>query len=391
MTINGWLLRPMSEWLRQWQLGLLDDINNLRINSLCRLTHRGAHRGRVMSLPKGRLAHIHPPLSHIMSYGGDRKPSSSLLVANRAFHWPNHRRQKKSASVKRVIHWLVWLTLLCVVAAQAAETTTYVLTDDQGTVLAKTDAHGNIIARYDYRPYGAPVSGSLPGGPGYTGHVNDPDLGLVYMQARYYDPIGHMLSVDPIRLAPGNIFKFNRYAYANNNPNRFIDPDGRNVVTALGGVATETWNALNGRGFDGPMVMGALADGYNGEGDGFASAAFQDVTTLVPTGALAGTAIKVSRLTYKAVKVANVARANKIVHIFSQSRHNLAGLAKALGGEGKAFKAIEKATGKAVDTSKAGRFETTVKVGGEQVTVRGSVVDGKVKIGTAFIKEELKR
>jgi RHS repeat-associated protein len=34
---------------------------------------------------------------------------------------------------------------------------------------------------------------------GYTGHVNDPELGLTYMQARYYDPIAaRFLSGDPV-------------------------------------------------------------------------------------------------------------------------------------------------------------------------------------------------
>lgn len=52
----------------------------------------------------------------------------------------------------------------------------------------------------------------------------------------------------------------------------------------------------------------------------------------------------------------------------------------------KGLRAIEKATSKAVDVSRAGKFETVVKVGREQVTVRGSVVDGQVIIGTAFVK-----
>ncbi|WP_161487801.1 RHS repeat-associated core domain-containing protein, partial [Rhodanobacter sp. FW104-R8] len=96
------------------------------------------------------------------------------------------------------------------------------------TVLAKTDAQGNITATYDYAPYGSQAMGAAPNGPGYTGHVNDPDTGLVYMQARYYDPsVGRFLSVDPARPAAGNSFNFNRYDYANNNPINHTDPDGR--------------------------------------------------------------------------------------------------------------------------------------------------------------------
>ena len=66
---------------------------------------------------------------------------------------------------------------------------------------------------------------------GYTGHVGD-NTGLVYMQARYYDPvIGRFYSNDPVDAlghlsTPNGIHGFNRYAYANNNPYKFTDPTG---------------------------------------------------------------------------------------------------------------------------------------------------------------------
>jgi uncharacterized protein RhaS with RHS repeats len=48
------------------------------------------------------------------------------------------------------------------------------------------------------------------------------------MQARYYDPvIGRFYSNDPIGFR--DVHSFNRYAYANNNPYKYIDPDGRAV------------------------------------------------------------------------------------------------------------------------------------------------------------------
>jgi len=90
---------------------------------------------------------------------------------------------------------------------------------------------------FDYKPYGSPALGSPSDGPGYTAHVSDRDTALVYMQARYYDPAsGKFLSVDPIAPEAGNSFSFNRYAYANNNPYKFVDPDGRFVQLFLGGL-----------------------------------------------------------------------------------------------------------------------------------------------------------
>ena len=59
------------------------------------------------------------------------------------------------------------------------------------------------------------------------------DVGIRYMQARYYDPvIGRFYSNDPVdalgHMQRGNSIAhgFNRYAYGNNNPYRYTDPDG---------------------------------------------------------------------------------------------------------------------------------------------------------------------
>ena len=131
--------------------------------------------------------------------------------------------------------------------AAHASTVTYIYTDPQGTPLAEADANGNITARFDYSPYGTSVAtmGTPPNGPGYTGHVNDPDTGLVYMQARYYDPeTAHFLSVDPKAPEAGNTFNFNRYSYANDNPIANIDPDGRDILVIAGGRNVGSLNAF---------------------------------------------------------------------------------------------------------------------------------------------------
>jgi RHS repeat-associated protein len=134
----------------------------------------------------------------------------------------------KDASKTSAPTWLAaGVLLLAMPAAHAARTVTYYLTDAQGSVIMTEDAQGNTTGVYDYRPYGAAQPGPAVPGPGYTGHVQDPDTGLVYMQQRYYASNGRFLSPDPMGPVPGNIYNFNRYAYANNNPMRFIDPTGR--------------------------------------------------------------------------------------------------------------------------------------------------------------------
>lgn len=68
----------------------------------------------------------------------------------------------------------------------------------------------------------------------YSGHVSDPETGLIYIQARYHDPeVGRFLSVDPDEPKPGNVFNFNRYEYVNNNPIMRVDPTGR-VIQIVG-------------------------------------------------------------------------------------------------------------------------------------------------------------
>ena len=107
--------------------------------------------------------------------------------------------------------------------------TTYSHTDALGSPVAKTDSTGAVIERTRYEPYGATVAGSTnPKGIGFTGHVNDLETGLVYMQQRFYEPIaGRFLSVDPVTTEADSGGHFNQYNYANNNPFGFVDPDGR--------------------------------------------------------------------------------------------------------------------------------------------------------------------
>ena len=73
---------------------------------------------------------------------------------------------------------------------------------------------------------------------GYTGHVGD-NTGLVYMQARYYDPvIGRFYSNDPVGWTPKNpVMSFNRYLYVNNNPYKYTDPNGEFLNFAVKFVA----------------------------------------------------------------------------------------------------------------------------------------------------------
>lgn len=119
--------------------------------------------------------------------------------------------------------------------AAKEETIIYYHTDMLGSPVAATSKTGAILWQERYQPYGEKeLNEAAPDNNiGYTGHRNE-DYGLVYMQARYYDPeIGRFYGVDPKDFTETNFQSFNRYAYANNNPYAFIDPDGRSPISVL--------------------------------------------------------------------------------------------------------------------------------------------------------------
>ncbi|USI28541.1 RHS repeat domain-containing protein [Alteromonas macleodii] len=93
--------------------------------------------------------------------------------------------------------------------------------------LIAKDGHVEVKAgKMHYRPFGETLE-TPPDDVGYTGHKYDTDIGLSYMQARYYDPvIGRFYSNDPVGFT-GEVDTVNRYSYVGNNPYKYTDPDGR--------------------------------------------------------------------------------------------------------------------------------------------------------------------
>jgi RHS repeat-associated protein len=98
----------------------------------------------------------------------------------------------------------------------------YYLTDHLGSTAALTDATGNVVEQESYDSFGN-GAGSVRTRYGYTGRERDPDTGLLYYRARWYDPqVGRFISEDPAELADGP----NMYSYVSNNATNEIDPQG---------------------------------------------------------------------------------------------------------------------------------------------------------------------
>ena len=68
----------------------------------------------------------------------------------------------------------------------------------------------------------------------FTGQKED-GTGLIYMNARYYDPItGQFVSPDTLVPDAMNLFEYNRYLYVRGNPLKYTDPTGHCTVTEDG-------------------------------------------------------------------------------------------------------------------------------------------------------------
>jgi RHS repeat-associated protein len=122
----------------------------------------------------------------------------------------------------------------------------WLVPDHLGTpriILDQTGSFAN-VKRHDYLPFGE----ELPAGTGgrtpamgyvagdgvrqqFTAKERDVETGLDYFEARYYSSAqGRFTSVDPenyqARQDLSNPQSWNAYSYVNNNPLRYIDPDG---------------------------------------------------------------------------------------------------------------------------------------------------------------------
>jgi RHS repeat-associated protein len=144
--------------------------------------------------------------------------------------------------------------------------TTHYFLDHLGTPRAITSATGTLLGTQQFDPWG--FGGTTGGGAlQFTSHERDavlygtgntafPD----YMHARYYDVSGgRFLAVDPYEFGELQCCQeevqrrfrqylarpqvWNRYSYVENNPMKYVDPDGKEAIVALGG----TW-AISGSG-----------------------------------------------------------------------------------------------------------------------------------------------
>ncbi|HKO42108.1 MAG TPA: RHS repeat-associated core domain-containing protein [Pyrinomonadaceae bacterium] len=124
--------------------------------------------------------------------------------------------------------------------------TKYTTADHLDTPRVVTNSNGTVLSRHDYMPFGEEIGAGIGGRTGgmgfsvvdglrqtFTSYQRDNESGLNYAINRYFSPTdGRFTTVDPLHESgePPQPQSWNRYAYAINNPLKFVDPDGLRYV-----------------------------------------------------------------------------------------------------------------------------------------------------------------
>ncbi len=134
------------------------------------------------------------------------------------------------------------------VAGTLYRETLWLIPDQLGTPRMIAERTGSLagIKRHDYLPFGEEVRSGTAGrtdGQGYvsdavrqqfTSKERDNETGLDYFGARYYSStVGRFTSADPIMIRSSRINdpqRLNLYGHARENPLKYLDPDGEDLV-----------------------------------------------------------------------------------------------------------------------------------------------------------------
>ena len=158
-----------------------------------------------------------------------------------------------------------------------------------GNITAILDENESVVVKYDYDAWGnhrvLNNAGAVITDTQHIGHKNpfryrgyyyDTETGLYYLKSRYYDPeTCRFINMDSVEYAdPTYLHGLNLYAYCNNNPIMYVDPNGHDWETfwnSVGNWFSEHWKeVVVGTGF---IVAGALVSAFTaGAGVGFMAA-----------------------------------------------------------------------------------------------------------------------
>jgi RHS repeat-associated protein len=125
----------------------------------------------------------------------------------------------------------------------------YYHTDQVGSIRKITDQQGKVVWDTQYEAFGNQFNqtGSIEELHSFTGKELDPDTGLYYFNARWYDSeLGRFVSEDP----EGDPNNPNLYVYCANNPLVMLDPTGNWNLDIQWSVFLKTKRNVTPRSFD---------------------------------------------------------------------------------------------------------------------------------------------
>lgn len=132
--------------------------------------------------------------------------------------------------------------------------------DYLGSILAISDEAGNKLEQRHYNAWGNITHLQIGNGPvitdknsienttllidrGYTSHEHFPQVGIIHMNGRLYDPLlRRFLNADEHIQDPYNTQNYNKYGYVLNNPLMFNDPSGE--FFQFLGIGIALWKAI---------------------------------------------------------------------------------------------------------------------------------------------------
>ncbi|MFQ5527298.1 MAG: RHS repeat-associated core domain-containing protein, partial [Thermoanaerobaculia bacterium] len=180
-------------------------------------------------------------------------------------------------------------------------------TDHLGSLRLVTGSGATGVTAFRLGPFGEEISSGNEE-TRFTGHERDvAGMGnfgdLDYMHARYYSPVmGRFISPDPIESGKVGVPQsWNKYAYARNNPLRFVDRDGREPITFTVVAVAAGAGALEGAAFQ--VAINAISGEPLGQG------VLREAGIGAGLGATGAGLIQVGRKGFQAVRAAQLARA----------------------------------------------------------------------------------
>ena len=167
----------------------------------------------------------------------DDRQISYILDLTKNYH--NLLQREENGSVESFI----WAEN--VLERQTVDKSEYFLQDEKGSVTRFLDSNGETVASYGYDEFGNDLSDIKSEYAkqgvwqpfGYTGYRMDNESGLYFAQAREYSAMnGQFLSEDLVRGFVETPVTLNHYGYCWNNPEKYVDEDGRFPTVVVGAV-----------------------------------------------------------------------------------------------------------------------------------------------------------